>query len=174
MPKRRQSELWHTKIPSANVFNLLMSRLGADLGPTWGRSEANLHSIRPDKRKTDPKRTPHGAKMHPNRIRIDMIISEICFSIRHVNRRRFIKPLKYVGKMSVFWKRTFVYPEWLHSDCKVMPNWTNITFISKKWHQSHFKMTPKWPQSAPKWPQSGAKVTSKWVMTYENPLAKCV
>ena len=60
--------------------------------------------------------------------------------------------------MSVFWKRTFVYPEWFHSDCKVMPNWTNITFISQKWLQSHFKMTPKWPQSdlkvVPKWLQS--------------------
>ena len=39
--------------------------LWADLGPTWGRSEANLHSIRPDKGKRDPKRTPNGPKMVP-------------------------------------------------------------------------------------------------------------
>ena len=96
------------------------------------------------------KRSPNAFKMHPNCIRIDMIISEICFSIPHVNRRCFIKPLTSIGKLNVFWKRIFVYTEWLHSDCKVMPNWTNITFISKKWHQSHFKMIPKWAQSAPK------------------------
>ena len=147
--------------------------LWADLGAIWGRSEANLHSIRPDNRKTDPKRTPNGAKMHPNRVRIDMVIGEICFSIRHVNSRRFIKPLQYVGKRSFFWKWTFVYAEWLHIDCKVMPNWTNITFISQKWHQRHLKMTLKWPQSAPKWPQSDAKATSEWVMTDENPSEKC-
>ena len=37
----------------------------AHLGPTWGRSEANLHSIRPDKGKRDPKRIPNGPKMVP-------------------------------------------------------------------------------------------------------------
>ena len=124
--------------------------LWADLGAIWGRSEANLHSNRPDNRKTDPKRRQNASKIDPNRILINMIISEIYFSIRHVNSRRFIKPLEYVGEMCVFWKRTFVYTEWLHSDCKVMPNWTNITFISQKWLQSHFKMTPKWPQSEAK------------------------
>ena len=39
--------------------------LWADLGPTWARSEANLHSIRPDKHKTDPKWIQNGAKMVP-------------------------------------------------------------------------------------------------------------
>ena len=86
-----------------------------------------------------------------------MIISEICFSIRHVNRRRFIKSLKYVGKMSVFWKRIFVYPEWLHSDCKRCQ--TEST--SPSWAKSDIKVTSKWPQSDPKVPQNDFKVMPK-------------
>ena len=31
----------------------------------------------------------------------------------------FIKSLKYVGKTNVFWKRTLIYPKWLHNDCEV-------------------------------------------------------
>ena len=63
--------------PAANVFNLLMSRLGSALGPI--RSEFAF--IRSDL--TIAKQTQDGANMDPkctqNRIQIDMIISEICF-----------------------------------------------------------------------------------------------
>ena len=62
----------------------------------------------------------------------------------------FIKPLKYVGNMSVSWKQTFVYPKWLHNYLKVDPKWSQITFIYQKWPQRDPKVTLKWPQSQPK------------------------
>ena len=79
MPKWRQSGLWHTKIPRRNVFNLLMSRLGCDLGPI--RSEFAFDPTWQSQNgpKMDGKWTQNASKMHPQRTRIEPIGSEICF-----------------------------------------------------------------------------------------------
>ena len=70
--------------------------------------------------------------------------------------------------MNVFWKRTFIYPKWLHNHPIVIPKWTKVTTIYPKWPQSGAKVTPEWPQSHLKvtlicqhWPQSDAKVAPK-------------
>ena len=146
-----------TRILRRNVYYLLMSRLGGDLGPI--RSEFAFDPTRQMQNgpKTDPKWTQNASKSHTN---------------RHDHKRNllfdptwhspaFYKTIEICEGNECLLKRTFVYPEWLHSDCKVMPNWTRVTLISQKCSQSDFKVIPKWPQSAPKWLQHNAKVTSK-------------
>ena len=38
----------------------------------------------------------------------------------------YTKSLKSVGEISVFWKRTFIYPKWLHNDCEVTIKWPKV------------------------------------------------
>ena len=73
-----------------------------------------------------------------------------------------------MGKMNGFWKRTFIYPKWLHNRPIVIPKWTKVTTIYPKSLQNRAKLTPEWRQSHPKatlicqhWPQSDANVPPK-------------
>ena len=103
--------------------------------PKWPQSDPKMHPKSHSYAKRHPKATPNPP------------------SSPHI----FIESLKYVGKMNVFWKRTFIYPKCFHNHHILIPKWTKVSTIY-----------PKWPQSDPKltllcqhWLQSGAKVPPK-------------
>ena len=55
---------WRIRATRKSFSKMCLIWLWADLGAIWGRSEANLHSIRPDNRKMDPKRSQNGPKIY--------------------------------------------------------------------------------------------------------------
>ena len=71
--------------------------------------------------------------------------------------------------MSVFRKRSFTYPKWLHNDCKVTIKWRKVTHRYPNWPQTDPKMIPKWPQSHPHMPQ----VLPKWPQSVPKAALRC-